>query len=253
MIDWRHWGDPATARIRLICLPYAGGSASIFHVWQRSLPADVSISAPMLPGRGRLATEPLLEEMAPLIEATDRTGRDLLRAPYVIYGHSMGALVAYAWLRRALDDGAPPPEQLFVAASRPPFMPSWMRPVRDQGDDELLRVMLWMQSGEAKPAPVDYLRRQLPLLRADLLACETLIPDHDRRPLPTPLVALGGRNDPLVKSADLQAWSALAGRGFVRHTLPGGHFFALNQPAPLLRLLDRALTPGAALWAEESA
>ena len=117
MIDWRHWGDPATARIRLICLPYAGGSASIFHVWQRSLPADVSISAPMLPGRGRLATEPLLEEMAPLIEATDRTGRDLLRAPYVIYGHSMGALMAFA-VERILEQRGHRARVVFAGAQR---------------------------------------------------------------------------------------------------------------------------------------
>ena len=38
------------ARLRLFCLPYAGGAASAYRAWPRALPADVEVCAVQLPG-----------------------------------------------------------------------------------------------------------------------------------------------------------------------------------------------------------
>jgi len=39
-------------RLRLICLPYAGGNPDIFRSWVQHLDAEVELLAVRLPGRG---------------------------------------------------------------------------------------------------------------------------------------------------------------------------------------------------------
>ena len=46
------FGPKPDAAIKLLCFPYAGGSASLFRSWAAALPGDVEISGVELPGRG---------------------------------------------------------------------------------------------------------------------------------------------------------------------------------------------------------
>src|SRR5689334_23313668 len=105
--------NPA-ATIRLFCLPYGGGGAHIFRDWAQALPAQVELCTVNLPGRGRRFTDPLLtrmddliDELAPVMPFADK--------PFAIFGHSMGALVAFELARRLRFDRDVVPAYLFVS------------------------------------------------------------------------------------------------------------------------------------------
>src|SRR5688572_28408903 len=100
--------DPS-APLRLFCLPYAGGGAAAYRPWVRALAGVAEVVPLLLPGRESRFAEPaadrvdalvpgLVDGLAPELAADAADPR-----PYAVFGHSMGALIAFE-LCRALRD-----------------------------------------------------------------------------------------------------------------------------------------------------
>src|SRR6476469_1550245 len=80
------------ARLRLICLPAAGGGASRYRDWPAHLPDDVEVVSVQLPGRENRFDEPVIDAMEPLVgRLLDELAGSLV-APFALFGHSIGAL-----------------------------------------------------------------------------------------------------------------------------------------------------------------
>lgn len=77
------------------------------------------------------------------------------------------------------------------------------------------------------------LPRVLPPLRADLSMLLDA-PPVEPRPLPVPITALGGRDDPLVSRAALLGWAAHTEADFALRLIPGGHLIHQDAPAAVL-------------------
>src|SRR5919108_6600477 len=84
----------AGARL-LFCFPSAGGSVSSFHAWARRLPPDIELVGAQLPGRGHLVAETPYGAMDPLVADLAQAMWPLLHRPFMLFGHSMGSLVAF--------------------------------------------------------------------------------------------------------------------------------------------------------------
>src|SRR5689334_11040487 len=105
MVDQAHdawWVVPArkpSAAKRLFCLPYAGGSGTVFHKLAQSFGDDVEVHSMQPPGRGFRMREPAFAELAGLIYGLREAIEPRLDRPYALFGHSMGALVAFELTR----------------------------------------------------------------------------------------------------------------------------------------------------------
>src|SRR5262245_5024504 len=95
-------------RLRLWCLPHAGGSASMFRDWPGGLPGAVEVGASQLPGREDRIAEPAVDDAAELADQLWQHVGPHLDRPYALFGHSMGALIAFELARRARAAGAEP-------------------------------------------------------------------------------------------------------------------------------------------------
>src|SRR2546421_456760 len=80
------------AAFRLYCFPHSGGSAGEFVRWADQMP-DVEVFGVQLPGRGGRYQEPAFTRMSSLVEAM--VAQVPFHGPFVFFGHSLGALVAY--------------------------------------------------------------------------------------------------------------------------------------------------------------
>src|SRR5436305_4752920 len=85
--------NPA-ARLRLFCLPFAGGGASVFREWADGLPLDVDVWPAQLPGRETRYRHPAYVRMDRLVANLAAAVRPHLDRPFALFGHSMGSLVA---------------------------------------------------------------------------------------------------------------------------------------------------------------
>lgn len=115
----RNFRLSATQTRHVICFPHAGGAASFFHRWALHLPADASLSAVQYPGREDRLAEEFVTDMQALVEQAAEAVSPLCDADTVLFGHSMGAVVAYevALQLRASDV---PLCRLAVSAHPPP-------------------------------------------------------------------------------------------------------------------------------------
>lgn len=242
MASWLlDFGGRPQATFRLVCLSSAGSGAAMYRPWRDALPADVDVCAVQLPGRENRLREPPVTSITALADALARELAPALDRPYAIFGHSMGALLAYLLVHRLARAGAPTPELLFVSGHRAPHLPDDATPVHGLPDDALIAEIGRRYDGI--PAEVlqhrDLLELLLPTLRADLTAVETY--RHvDLGPLSCPLVACGGSADRRASAEQLGAWKRHTVADFRQEEYPGGHFY-LQNPLTRSRLLAQVL------------
>ena len=108
------------ARLRLFCLPYAGGSALIFRAWSNALPADIEVCPIQLPGRSTRSKEQPFTEISALIQVLAQALSSLLDRPFAIFGHSLGALIGFELARQLRRQYSLSPVRLFVSGGRAP-------------------------------------------------------------------------------------------------------------------------------------
>ncbi len=226
------------AECALVCIPYAGGAASVFNGWQTY--TDLLDIVPVqLPGRAnRIAEAPvtglpeLVESLVPEVSALDRT--------FALFGHSMGALVAFELARRLRDLGLPGPRALYVSGYQAPDAPL-QPPVYDLPRDELVRWLVEIGGIDESLAREDELLDVLlPALRADLGIVDTYR-YRAGAPLPWPIRVLVGADDPSCQPADIAGWGAHSSAGCEVDVLPGDHFFVHDQAERIVALAERDL------------
>ncbi|HWU85667.1 MAG TPA: thioesterase domain-containing protein [Kofleriaceae bacterium] len=234
-----------SARLRLICFPYAGGGDAIFRLWWQSLPDDVEVCAIRLPGRDARRAEPPLGRLTPLVHAlADALGPDLAR-PYALYGHSAGARVAFELAREQRRRGRPEPALLAVSGRRAPHCPE-RDPLHGLPTDQLVaRLRRLGGTPEAILREPELMAMFLPIVRADLAVNEAEA-HRPEPPLACPIAAFGGSHDERCTRDELDAWRDHTQSSFSLELFPGGHFFVHTAARDLLASLAQALRGTAA-------
>lgn len=218
----------ASARLRIFCLPFAGGGAGSFLGWDKQLPADIEVLPIHLPGRERRFCDPPCDEAAALIEQLLPALQPLLPPVYVLFGHSMGTIIAYELAQRLQSVGRPPAYLLVSAAGAPHLAPR-RRPIHALPPGEFRAALSDM--GGTPPevlANDDILAAVEPTLRADFKLAETYRPCHAPL-LDCPVRAYGGAADPHVSTEDLDAWAEVTTAPFGSRLFPGGHFYMKTE------------------------
>jgi medium-chain acyl-[acyl-carrier-protein] hydrolase len=195
---------------RLFCLPFAGGSALTNRPWVALVRMDA-----------------LVAELADAIEP-------LTDLPYALFGHSMGARVAFELARVLRDRNAPSPLHLFASGSRAPHVPSGGPDLHPMNDADLIGELRKMGG-----TPDDLLNDPeamaalLPVLRADFEVLETYAFALGDR-IACDITAFRGASDPCASREGTEAWAALTAGRFAHKTYPGNHFFLLPHGRSIL-------------------
>ncbi|WP_030914410.1 thioesterase II family protein [Streptosporangium amethystogenes] len=232
---------PERPRVRLVCVPNAGGGATTFRGWADLSADDVELWAVRSPGREtRIGEKPphrLSMIVDPVIDELSR----LAPLPFALFGHSMGALVSFTTARRLRSRGLPGPRRLFVSGWNAPQIRDGMPRLGRLCDEDLMRVLHRL---DGIPPEVignaELMSLVMPVLRADLDVAESYV-HQDEPPLACPISVFGGIGDPTTTAAGLGAWSAQTGSAFRLRLLPGGHFFIHTQRRSVLGVIREDL------------
>ncbi len=233
-------------RLRLLCVPYAGGSAALFRQWAELFGPHVEVCPVELPGRGVRTAEPPVRDMKQLadslLEAAELLPRD---APLALFGHSMGARISFELALR-LGDRV---RHLFASGSAAPeFAPRLGGTPGGktiaQLTDEEFRLRLRLLGG----TPVEILddnelmERVMPVVRADFV----LVDRYRAEPhaaVKVPITVLRGSDDAMVDAADAERWQLRTNAAFRMLEIPGGHFFLDEQRELVTREVAKDLAP----------
>jgi surfactin synthase thioesterase subunit len=231
-------GAGAQIRRRIFCFPYAGAGATIFRAWADLLPLDVELCVPVLPGRDARVGEPPIPEMEPLIQSLLGQLIPRLTLPYAVFGHSMGAFIAFDLVHEIARRGLREPSRLFVSAQRGPSLPYLETPIFHLPDEQFLAGVVARYKSIPQPVieQVEFMRVLLRILRADF----KLVEDYKYRAatrLACPITVFGAVDDSRVTTGQLEAWAKETSDRCTLHLLPGGHFFMDSARAELLALI----------------
>ena len=158
-------------------------------------------------------------------------------APYALFGHSLGALVAYEVTRELRRAGRRLPDHLIVSGFAAPSLPRTDPPIHHLPDDALLDEVARRHGGLSRDVLADPGRkaRIARYIRADYQILETYA-WRPEPPLPVPLTAFGGSDDAIGEDA-LRAWRRHVTGEIGLHLFPGDHFYFRQHKAAVLHTL----------------
>ncbi|MEL6780077.1 MAG: alpha/beta fold hydrolase [Cyanobacteria bacterium J06597_16] len=228
-------------KLRLFCFAYAGGSAWIFRPWVKHLPASIEVCAIELPGRGKRLTEPPVSNLSLLTRSLGPHLLPHLNLPFVFFGHSMGALIAFElcrWLRHTCNIT---PAHFWASAASAPHLPAGSN---SQTASPLMHTLpeadfiSKLKDYQGTPSSVlnnaELMDIILPTLRADFTLLETYR-YQSRAPLNFPITGLWGEQDTVVTKAEVAAWQVHTPQ-FRLEAIAGDHFF-IQHPLFVQKLL----------------
>ncbi|HWG99916.1 MAG TPA: alpha/beta fold hydrolase [Pilimelia sp.] len=227
----------------LLCLPFAGAGASFYFPWRGYGVAGLDVRPVQLPGRERLVAEEPYTNVQQAADGLLPVALELIGdGPVALFGHSLGAILAYELAHRIADHGDHEVVHLVVSGSQGPWDGRTERATGLDDDAFLARVQDF--AGYRHPAfDIPEMRELLlPTLRADVRMHESYVPTSDR-PLDAPITSIRGRDDHLVSAAAAATWRRATSREFAEVEVDGGHMYLDGDAAWLVERVA-ALTAG---------
>jgi len=212
----------------LFCFPHAGGSSESYRSWQGWLPEQIDLCLGYLPGRGKGLREQAFTQTAPLVKAIADRILPEIDIPYALYGHSMGATIAFELARELFQRQYTPPQHLFVSGRRAPQCPRTEPITFNLPHNEFIAELRRLNG-----TPRDLLENPellelfMDLLRADFELVDTY-EYHPAERLSCPITVYGGLHDKEVSAENCNAWKEQTSASFNMRMVSGDHFFIRN-------------------------
>ncbi|MEV7327314.1 alpha/beta fold hydrolase [Micromonospora sp. NPDC093244] len=219
----------------LICLPFAGAGTSYYHAWRPLCGDRFDIRPGLLPGRERrIDAEPLRDVHAAVDDLLPTLA---VAGEVVLFGHCLGALIAFELAHRLVAEPDVTVAALFVSGAAAPAEERSLGATGLPDDAFLDRVAGFAGFTDAAMSDPELRELILPTLRADVEMFERYAPSTAEL-LPVPITAVVGRDDVLVPRDKVAGWSRSTSKDFAMIDLPGGHMYLTDSVEQVLSLID---------------
>ncbi len=226
----RRLTTPRQVKARVICFTWCGAGASVYRRFAPLLASHIELIAVQLPGREERFSDPKFTRMDAILRHVLPELLALNDAPLCLFGHSMGAIVAYE-MALALQMQTRPCTALIVSGHASPEQRDHSHQTWHLANEDEFIANIARLGGTPPDVLADrsIMRLFLPSLRADYEVLETYTRTRSLQ-LDCPLIACAGKQDPEVSIESLAAWSNLSDAPFHSHWFEGDHFYLNSDP-----------------------
>jgi medium-chain acyl-[acyl-carrier-protein] hydrolase len=223
-----------SAPLRLFCFPYAGGGTRSYAPWQAILGEVAEVCMVQLPGRGARLLESCESSFEQLVDTLTRLVALESDRPLVLFGHSLGAVMAFEVTRTLRARGLQLPLRLIVSACEAPHVRSSSRRYHEFNDSDLISALRDLNGTSTLVLEnAEMMRLVLPAIRADFALNADYAYRHEA-PLNLPITVFAGEYDNHVKIDGARRWCEQSTQTIELHNLPGGHFFIDTHRSALM-------------------
>lgn len=217
-------------------MPYAGANKYSYAPLVSLFPPEIRTTIIELPGRGARFHEPLLISIEDMVHDVFKNRSIQFDAPYILFGHSMGALLGYLLIKKIIQQGLAAPRHVFFTGCPPPSAKKEISGSHLLSDDEF-KNMLKHLGGITDDIldNKDLFELFLPVLRADFKAVDLYVYNNDNK-FDIPITVIGGNKDSYI-SNHLSDWSFETNAEAQIIQMEGDHFFIFKNQAEIIRLI----------------
>ncbi|MGE7881442.1 thioesterase II family protein [Bacillus sp. NPDC094077] len=230
-------------KTKLFCFPHAGGSAFSYAKWKNYFNPYIEVVPIELAGRGYRIEESLYQSMEEAVnDVYTSIVKQIDHSPYILYGHSMGSLIAYEVARKIQDSNNILPEFLVLSGRNHPN--SKIKNTRHNLSNEQFKREVIAMGGT--PSGVfqseELMAIFFPILRADFKIVETYIHDNNIQACDIDFLVFNGKDDEFTTYDQVIKWEQYTNKTCTFHFFEGNHFF-LNEnieeiASSIMRKLD---------------
>ena len=232
------------ASIKLYCVPYAGGSATVYYRWKKYLDADIELKPLELAGHGSRIGEPLYSDRAQAVDDFFGKMKDTIAySPYALFGHSLGGMICYDLAQKIAAENFPPPRHIFISGKGAPHVYRTDKRIFHLMDERMFRDEL-LDMGGTPPELFDDPELELtflPVLKNDMRLAETNTGEGELfRPLDTDMTIFSGLEDRITPE-ECEPWKEHTTGCCKIYYFKGGHFFIHEEWQQIARLANDIL------------
>ncbi|TQV77391.1 thioesterase [Aliikangiella marina] len=217
--------SPLNQDIKLLCFPYAGGSAATYLDWHNWLPQNVDLVAIQPPGRASRIFEPGYKNMHDLVDSLIEALYKELSSPYILFGHSLGSRIAFELMNRCLAQNLPLPHRFIASGSRGPHLSPRITSIYRLPDAQFIEKL---KSINGTPKEIlensELMELCLPMLRSDFELADKYKYSGDCV-FDCPVSIFGGKSDSEISVDELKTWQKFFSKDITIELFAGDHFF----------------------------
>lgn len=219
--------DGGRAEGAIVVFPHAGAAAASYRVLSAALAVAGDTYVVQYPRRADRLSEPAHETVHDLALGLFGAAPWHTVAPLRLFGHSMGAVVAFEFARIAETHGVAV-QKLWVSAGPPPCVVADM-PELPTSDDGLLADIADLGGTDPELlADEEFSELLTTAVRADYQAFNRYDPSPDVR-ISAGIQVLGGRDDHRIETGVLRLWERHTHGSFELSLYDGGHFYVYDH------------------------
>jgi len=229
------------ASMRLFCFHYAGSSASIFRTWAQDMPDWAELTAIQLPGRENRYSEQLLYDVFAVVDRLHLAFDPYINKPFVIFGHSMGSLIAFEFIRKLRRERMIQPKHLIISGTKAPHTLAEKPLIYNLPDTEFIQELK-----KYNGIPQELIENEelinifLPVIRADFCISQAYKYNNEK-PLNCPITVFGGINDNTFDKQNLFKWKEQTLGAFNSNLFSGDHFFIKSSYTEVIAIINQIL------------
>jgi len=226
----------------LFCLPYAGGSKTVYYKWKNYLHPSIELISIELKGRGERINEIFYESLEEAVDDIFENIKDkITNDEYAIYGHSMGALLSYELYYKIEQMGMKKPEHIFFSGYRAPNIIRQEEKKSTLPDyDFISKVMDIGGTPNKLIENKELLEIFIPIIRSDFKILENYKYNERKNNIECNVSVLNGKQD-AIKLEEILAWKNHVSKEFKVYSFEGNHFFINTNVENITNIINDTL------------
>ncbi len=217
--------------VSLICIPHAGGSASCYMKWKHYLNNNIEFIPVELRGRGKRITEPLYQSMEEAIDDVfHRIERFIRAGDYILFGHSMGGVIAYGVAQKIIQRRERSPAHIILSSAIPPECYHKRNLIHDAELPVFKRAVMSLGgTPEEVFDNADIASIFVPIMRSDYRMLELYKPSDMDKLLPCDMSVFWGYDDNSILQDNIKLWEEKTEKTCRFYSFEGRHFYLFDE------------------------